>query len=121
MDRRTSLKLIAIAGAGLGLPTPRLLAQGSRASSSLDPYADMAWGRCYEGQRKADLGNGSFLNPLFAGDSAYGGRSRQKFDVQMEVSGYHHNVAYDFLSLRPALYSAGSGEARFSNFTYRAL
>lgn len=44
-----------------------------------------------------------------------------KFDVQMEVSGYHHNVAYDFLSLRPALYAAGKGEARFSNFTYKAL
>jgi hypothetical protein len=39
----------------------------------------------------------------------------------MEVSGYHHNVAGDFLSLRPALYSARSGEARFTNFTYRAL
>jgi len=49
------------------------------------------------------------------------GATWQKFDVQMEVSGYHHNVAYDFLSLRPALYAAGSGEARFSNFTYQAL
>jgi xylan 1,4-beta-xylosidase len=49
------------------------------------------------------------------------GASWQKFDVQMEVSGYHHNVAYDFLSLRPALYAAGSGEARFADFTYRAL
>jgi len=49
------------------------------------------------------------------------GRTWRKFDVQMEVSGYHHNVAYDFLSLRPALYAAGKGEARFSNFTYRAL
>ncbi|HEX8525464.1 MAG TPA: xylan 1,4-beta-xylosidase, partial [Allosphingosinicella sp.] len=49
------------------------------------------------------------------------GATWRKFDVQMEVSGYHHNVAYDFLSLRPALYAAGSGEARFSNFTYRAL
>ncbi len=49
------------------------------------------------------------------------GVSWQKFDTQMEVSGYHHNVAYDFLSLRPALYVAGSGEARFSNFTYGAL
>lgn len=45
----------------------------------------------------------------------------RKFDVQMEVSGYHHNVAYDFLSLRPAVYAAGQGEARFSDFTYRAL
>jgi xylan 1,4-beta-xylosidase len=49
------------------------------------------------------------------------GLSWQKFDVQMEVSGYHHNVAYDFLSLRPALYAAGQGEARFANFKYRGL
>ncbi|MGB5631109.1 MAG: family 43 glycosylhydrolase [Woeseiaceae bacterium] len=49
------------------------------------------------------------------------GATWQKFDVQMEVSGYHHNVAYDFLSLRPALYAAGQGEARFSDFTYRGL
>jgi xylan 1,4-beta-xylosidase len=40
---------------------------------------------------------------------------------RMEVSGYHHNVAYDFLSLRPALYAAGTGEVRFRNFKYRAL
>ena len=44
-----------------------------------------------------------------------------KFDVQMEVSGYHHNVAGDFLSLRPALYVAGEGEARFRDLRYRAL
>ena len=45
----------------------------------------------------------------------------QKFGVQMEVSGYHHNVAYDFLSLRPALYATGSGSVRFRNFQYEAL
>jgi len=45
----------------------------------------------------------------------------KKFDVQMEVSGYHHNTAYDFLSLRPALFVSGSGEARFSDFKYRAV
>jgi xylan 1,4-beta-xylosidase len=49
------------------------------------------------------------------------GKSWQKFGVQMEVSGYHHNVAYDFLSLRPALYVAGTGEARFRNLVYNAL
>jgi len=49
------------------------------------------------------------------------GKTWQKFGVQMEVSGYHHNVAYDFLSLRPALYVAGTGEARFRNLIYRAL
>jgi xylan 1,4-beta-xylosidase len=49
------------------------------------------------------------------------GKAWQKFGTQMEVSGYHHNVAYDFLSLRPALYAAGTGEVRFRNFRYRAL
>jgi xylan 1,4-beta-xylosidase len=49
------------------------------------------------------------------------GRTWERYDRGMEVSGYHHNVGYDFLSLRPALYAAGSGEVRFRNFTYRAL
>ena len=44
-----------------------------------------------------------------------------KFQTQMEVSGYHHNVAFDFLSLRPGLYAAGGGEVRFRNFRYEAL
>ena len=41
--------------------------------------------------------------------------------MQYEVSGYHHNVAGGFLSLRPALFAAGTGEVRFRNFKYRAL
>ncbi|MES1158411.1 MAG: family 43 glycosylhydrolase [Terricaulis silvestris] len=49
------------------------------------------------------------------------GANWTKFDTQMEVSGYHHNTAYDFLSLRPALYVAGQGAARFRNFKYEAL
>ncbi len=44
-----------------------------------------------------------------------------KFGTEMEVSGYHHNVAGDFLSLRPGLYAAASGEVRFRNFRYRAF
>ncbi|MBN8605403.1 MAG: family 43 glycosylhydrolase [Caulobacterales bacterium] len=44
-----------------------------------------------------------------------------RYGVQMEVSGYHHNTVGDFLSLRPAIYTAGSGEARFKRVTYRAL
>ena len=44
-----------------------------------------------------------------------------KFDRQMEVSGYHHNVRGGFMMLRPGIYSAGTGEARFRNFKYRAL
>ena len=49
------------------------------------------------------------------------GKTWDRYDRGIEVSGYHHNVAYDFLSLRPALYAAGSGEVRFRGFKYRAL
>ena len=31
-------------------------------------YEHLRWGRGFEGQRKADLGDGTFLNPIFAGD-----------------------------------------------------
>lgn len=44
-----------------------------------------------------------------------------RYGVQMEVSGYHHNTMGDFLSLRPAIYAAGPGEARFARVAYRAL
>jgi beta-xylosidase len=53
--------------------------------------------------------------------SGDGGRTWRRFDRGMEVSGYHHNVRGGFHMLRPGLYSAGQGEARFANFTYRAL
>ena len=49
------------------------------------------------------------------------GRDWKRYDTRMDVSGYNHNTAYDFLSLRPALYVAGEGEARFRGFRYRAL
>ena len=41
--------------------------------------------------------------------------------MQFEVSGYHHNVAGGFLSLRPALVATGAGDVRFKNFKYKAL
>jgi xylan 1,4-beta-xylosidase len=49
------------------------------------------------------------------------GKAWKKYDVQLETSGYHHNVAGDFLSLRPAIYVAGSGAARIRNVRYQAL
>lgn len=49
------------------------------------------------------------------------GEEWQKFETQMDVSAYHHNVMYDFQSLRPALYAAGNGEVKFRNFTYKAI
>jgi beta-xylosidase len=54
-------------------------------------------------------------------DYSSDGKTWERFGTRMEVSGYHHNVAYDFLSLRPAIYAAGTGEVRFRRFTYTAL
>jgi xylan 1,4-beta-xylosidase len=54
-------------------------------------------------------------------DYSADGKTWERYDRGIEVSGYHHNVAYDFLSLRPALYASGQGEVRFRNFKYRAL
>lgn len=53
--------------------------------------------------------------------SGDGGTTWHRFDRGMEVSGYHHNVRGGFLMLRPGLYSAGQGTARFRNFRYTAL
>lgn len=68
ISRRGAIRLFA-SGTILAVEAKApAFAQGSRASSSLDPYAEMQWGKSFEGQRKADLGDGSFLNPVFAGD-----------------------------------------------------
>ncbi len=53
--------------------------------------------------------------------SGDGGRSWQRFDRGMEVSGYHHNTRGGFLMLRPGLYAAGPGESVFRDFRYTAL
>jgi len=53
--------------------------------------------------------------------SGDGGKTWKRFDRGMEVSGYHHNVRGGFLMLRPGLYSAGAGEAKFRDFRFRAL
>lgn len=41
--------------------------------------------------------------------------------VRSEVSGYNANTIDDLLSLRPALFAAGSGHVAFRKFHYRAL
>ena len=67
IDRRTALQCALASGAAAMLPAP-LLAQGSPASPSLEPRPDIRWGKGFDGQRKADLGDGTFLNPIVAGD-----------------------------------------------------
>ena len=55
LDRRSLFALGSAALAGSALP--------ARAS-----VAAPHWGRGIEGQRRADLGNGTFRNPVLAGD-----------------------------------------------------
>jgi xylan 1,4-beta-xylosidase len=78
------------------------------------------------GAKPPNLGNRFFIR--FENDrhivtfhTSPDGREWTKYDVQMEVSGYHHNTAYDFLSLRPGIYASGQGRVRFRNFKYQAL
>lgn len=87
-----------------GLPRPRGLPAGYNAPP-----------------RRLELRLTNVENILTIHHRAPGDAAWRKFDVQMEVSGYHHNVAYDFLSLRPALYTAGNGTARFRHFRYEGL
>ena len=53
--------------------------------------------------------------------SGDGGKTWRRFDRGMEVSGYHHNVRGGFLMLRPGLYAAGPGAAKFRDFRFTAL
>ena len=49
------------------------------------------------------------------------GTAWTRHGVRSEVSGYNANTVDNLLSLRPALFAAGEGQATFLNFTYRAL
>jgi beta-xylosidase len=49
------------------------------------------------------------------------GKSWNKIESSVEVSGYHHNVLSGFLSLRIGLCSIGNGMVSFRHFTYKTL
>lgn len=64
ITRRTFFKALA-AGAVVS-PLP-LLSEARPPASACDPITPR-WGKGTEGQRKADLGDGTYLNPIVAGD-----------------------------------------------------
>ncbi|MDE1914864.1 MAG: family 43 glycosylhydrolase [Sphingomonadales bacterium] len=68
-SRRDALRL-ALAGsfAASHVATARAEATGSPVHGKPCLTSNMAWPRGVEGQRKADLGNGTFLNPVLPGD-----------------------------------------------------
>jgi xylan 1,4-beta-xylosidase len=64
MTRRDSFKAMAASA----LAAPVAAAAATPANGAPRPRAEAHWGTGPEGQRRADLGNGTFLNPIVAGD-----------------------------------------------------
>lgn len=62
VSRRDTI-LMALASTAATLP-----ASAATANASAPTPARSRWGTTVEGQRRADLGNGTFLNPVLAGD-----------------------------------------------------
>ncbi len=72
--RRNALRAILLGAAstqGMVEPVPAAGRRQSPAEAELDHGIKgrrVAWAKGFEGQRKADLGDGTFLNPIVAGD-----------------------------------------------------
>lgn len=64
ITRRTLFKALAAGAVAAPLPT---LSEARPLGSACSPISPR-WGRGIEGQRKADLGDGTYLNPIVAGD-----------------------------------------------------
>lgn len=47
------------------------------------------------------------------------GKAWNKEGWARDVSGYHHNTLYDFISLLPGLFAFGEGNVRFSEFQFK--
>ncbi len=62
--RRTALRVLVLL---LGVLTVTVGISG-RSPATVQSTAPVAWARGIEGQRKADLGDGTYLNPILAGD-----------------------------------------------------
>ena len=66
--RRKLFKSVAAGAASLPLAGSAASAAAASAPGRAAQPAAPRWARGVEGQRKADLGNGTFLNPIIAGD-----------------------------------------------------
>jgi xylan 1,4-beta-xylosidase len=70
ISRRTMFKG-ALAGAGaavIPIASDEAAAHPAQSAPPCRPAARLRWGTSFEGQRKADLGNGTYVNPIVPGD-----------------------------------------------------
>ena len=66
-SRRNAFKTL-LAGAGAASLPGVLPAQAATSKTTTCPPAAPSWGRGIENQRKADRGDGTYINPIIAGD-----------------------------------------------------
>jgi xylan 1,4-beta-xylosidase len=70
ISRRTMFRG-ALAGAGaavIPIASGEAAAHPAQSARPCGPAARLRWGTSFEGQRKADLGNGTYVNPIVPGD-----------------------------------------------------
>jgi beta-xylosidase len=59
----------------------------------------------------------NIMTAYYSGD----GKSWKKEGWARDISGYHHNTLYDFISILPGLFAYGEGEVRFSAFQFTQM
>src|SRR5687768_11433306 len=72
-SRRDALRSLLVSGAAVAAPVGAAEAQkvkpsGACAAVPFGDWSHLRWGKSFEGQRIADLGDGNYLNPVFSGD-----------------------------------------------------
>ena len=69
IHRRSALASLLGGVAAAALPVRAVFAQSNEQAAALGrEWSDMRWRRGLENQRMADLGDGTFLNPIMSGD-----------------------------------------------------
>ncbi len=58
-------------------------------------------------------------NQIVTGFYSYDGINWKQEPWSRDISGYHHNVLYDFISILPGLFAYGEGVVKFSEFQFK--
>jgi beta-xylosidase len=59
------------------------------------------------------------MNQIITGFYSYDGINWEQEPWSRDISGYHHNVLYDFISILPGLFAYGKGTVRYSEFQFK--
>ena len=114
IDRRAALTGLLGGVAASALPVRNVLAQTLEEAAPLGrEWANMKWRRGIENQRMADLGDGTFLNPILSGDHPDPSILKDGDDYYMtfssfeSVPGIHIWHSRDLVNWRPVTAEIG--------------